>query len=32
MDNMGRKFRQLLKDEEYLFTGGVYSPLDAQIA
>jgi isocitrate lyase len=29
---MGRKFRALLKDEEYLFTGGVYSPLDAQIA
>ena len=32
MENMGRKFRELLKDEEYLFTGGVYSPLDAQIA
>ena len=32
MDTPGRKFRQLLKDEEYLFTGGVYSPLDAQIA
>src|ERR671937_1076145 len=29
---MGRKFRDLLKDEEYLFTGGVYSPLEAQIA
>jgi isocitrate lyase len=29
---MGRKFRDLLADEEYLFTGGVYSPLDAQIA
>jgi isocitrate lyase len=29
---MGRQFRELLKDEEYLFTGGVYSPLDAQIA
>jgi isocitrate lyase len=29
---MGRKFRELLKDEDYLFTGGVYSPLDAQIA
>ncbi len=29
---MGRKFRQLLQDEEYLFTGGVYTPLDAQIA
>jgi isocitrate lyase len=32
MENMGKKFRQLLRDEEYLFTGGVYSPLDAQIA
>jgi isocitrate lyase len=32
MQNMGRKFRELLKDEDYLFTGGVYSPLDAQIA
>jgi isocitrate lyase len=32
VENMGRKFRELLKDEEYLFTGGVYSPLDAQIA
>jgi isocitrate lyase len=32
MDNMGRRFRQLLRDEPYLFTGGVYSPLDAQIA
>jgi isocitrate lyase len=29
---MGRKFRQLLEDEEYVFSGGVYSPLDAQIA
>jgi isocitrate lyase len=29
---MGRRFRELLKDEDYLFTGGVYSPLDAQIA
>jgi isocitrate lyase len=29
---MGRKFRQLLKDEDYVFTGGIYSPLDAQIA
>jgi isocitrate lyase len=29
---MGRKFRQLLADESYVFTGGVYSPLDAQIA
>jgi isocitrate lyase len=32
VDNMGRKFRELLQDEEYVFTGGVYSPLDAQIA
>lgn len=29
---MGRKFRQLLKDEDYVFTAGVYSPLDAQIS
>ncbi|HEV8617068.1 MAG TPA: isocitrate lyase/phosphoenolpyruvate mutase family protein, partial [Methylomirabilota bacterium] len=28
----GREFRELLKTEDYLFTGGVYSPLDAQIA
>ena len=32
METPGRKFRRLLKEEEYLFTGGVYSPLDAQIA
>jgi isocitrate lyase len=32
MESMGRKFRQLLKDEPYLYTGGIYSPLDAQIA
>ncbi len=32
MENMGRKFRQLLRDEDYVFTGGIYSPLDAQIA
>src|SRR5438046_2294548 len=32
MESMGKKCRKLLKDEEYLFTGGVYSPLDAQIA
>ena len=32
MESMGRKFRQLLKDEDYVFTGGIYSPLDAQIA
>src|SRR5438876_11735700 len=29
---MGRRFRELLADEDYLFTGGVYSPLEAQIA
>ena len=32
MERMGRKFRELLDDESYVFTGGVYSPLDAQIA
>jgi isocitrate/methylisocitrate lyase len=32
MEHTGRAFRQLLKTEPYLFTGGVYSPLDAQIA
>lgn len=32
MESMGRTFRQLLRDEEYVYTGGVYSPLDAQIA
>jgi isocitrate lyase len=32
VQSKGRKFRQLLKDEPYLFTGGVWSPLDAQIA
>lgn len=32
MENMGRRFRELLRDEPYLFTGGVYSPLDAQLA
>jgi isocitrate lyase len=32
VEHMGRRFRQLLRDEPYLFTGGVYSPLDAQIA
>jgi isocitrate lyase len=30
--HQGRKFRALLRDEPYVFTGGVYSPLDAQIA
>jgi isocitrate lyase len=28
----GREFRRLLEREPYVFTGGVYSPLDAQIA
>jgi isocitrate lyase len=32
VESKGRKFRRLLKDEPYLFTGGVWSPLDAQIA
>ena len=32
MEHTGKKFRHLLKEEDYLFTGGVYSPLDAQIA
>jgi isocitrate lyase len=32
MESMGRKFRELLRREPYLFTGGIYSPLDAQIA
>lgn len=32
VESMGRKFRRLLEDEEYVFTGGVATPLDAQIA
>jgi isocitrate lyase len=32
MENMGTRFREALRTEPYLFTGGVYSPLDAQIA
>jgi isocitrate lyase len=32
VESLGRKFRQLLEDEDYVFTGGIYSPLDAQIA
>jgi isocitrate lyase len=32
MRNPGATFRELLRTEPYLFTGGVYSPLDAQIA
>jgi isocitrate lyase len=32
MQSAGKRFRQLLRDEPYVFTAGVYSPLDAQIA
>ncbi|MBI2491030.1 MAG: isocitrate lyase/PEP mutase family protein [Candidatus Rokubacteria bacterium] len=32
MENPGRTFRELLTTEPYLFTGGVYDPLGAQIA
>jgi isocitrate lyase len=32
VETAGARFRRLLAEEEYLFTGGVYSPLDAQIA
>jgi len=32
VESKGKTFRRLLKDEPYLFTGGIYSPLDAQIA
>jgi isocitrate/methylisocitrate lyase len=32
VESMGRKFRELLAREPYVFTGGVYSPLDALIA
>jgi isocitrate lyase len=32
VQSMGRKFRELLETEAYVYTGGVYSPLDAQIA
>ena len=32
MESKGRTFRNLINDEPYVFTGGVYSPLDAQIA
>jgi isocitrate lyase len=32
MTTPGRAFRQLLRTEPYVFTGGIYSPLDAQIA
>jgi isocitrate lyase len=32
MESQGRAFRTLVRDEPYIFTGGIYSPLDAQIA
>jgi isocitrate lyase len=32
MTSPGRAFRTLLSAEPYVFTGGIYSPLDAQIA
>jgi len=32
MENTGRTFRDLLRTEPYLFTGGVYDPLGAQLA
>jgi isocitrate lyase len=32
MERQGRRFRELLQDEPYVFTGGVYSPLDARMA
>ena len=32
MESKGRAFRRLLAEEPYVFTGGIYSPLDAQIA
>jgi len=32
MESKGTAFRRLLETEPYVFTGGVYSPLDAQIA
>ena len=32
MESKGRAFRELLKTQSYVFTGGIYSPLDAQIA
>ena len=32
MESKGKAFRRLLQDEPYLYTGGIYSPLDAQIA
>ena len=32
MSSPGHAFRELLRQEPYVFTGGIYSPLDAQIA
>src|SRR5215475_8970643 len=32
IESKGKAFRRLLAEEAYVFTGGVYSPLDAQIA
>jgi isocitrate lyase len=32
MESKGKAFRTLLGEEPYVFTGGIYSPLDAQIA
>ena len=32
MESKGLAFRRLLATQPYVFTGGVYSPLDAQIA
>src|SRR3989442_8408760 len=32
MSSPGHAFRELLRREPYVFTGGIYSPLDAQIA
>ncbi len=32
MESTGKAFRALLRDEPYVFTGGIYSPLDARIA
>lgn len=32
MANPGRAFRELLASQPHVFTGGIYSPLDAQIA
>jgi isocitrate lyase len=32
MESKGKAFRALLGEEPYVFTGGIYSPLDAEIA